>query len=464
MKTTLKRFVTLNISVLFLCFTVACSSFPIAVPTQEEAPTPTVAPAQPDTSGLPQETTSSVPDTSDLPQEATPTAPPYASELIPSLDELPTINIPAVTEAPVATPTATPTPTPNAAPTPTPDTRFPELEFCENTIMNSSLFESEAEASRYFFKMAAKGYYQFGILTTELSMLHTADEYLQMYQELLCVEIESITKYNNGYYLRFSNVSAPVDATLRYAVRTGDTSFLTDNEILCCQLLYDIADELQLTALSPMDAILAVHDYLILNTAYDTPAFESGQNTPSHYATGTLLTGNAVCSGYASSFLLLMQIAGIPCEYVHSDNHAWNLVQIEDEWYHIDVTWDDPAPDRPGIVSYSFFMMPDDEVKALEDHHVWECECSSHPACDSTKYRIYPYREFVCTTAQEATDLIRLQANENEILLVYPADGELTMDSLLDLAVDTLQISGSFSYYTPVPLGASHLMMTIITD
>lgn len=458
MKTTIKRFVLLIISVLFLCSAAACSaSFPVTTPSREETLVPTVTTPQPDASDLLQDVIPSDPDLPDTDVPETDAAEPADSETpqpeSPFESEfIPSIEIPSVTKAPTATPT------------PEPDTRFPELEFCENTIMNSSLFESEAEASRYLFKMAAKGYYQFGILVTELSMLHTADEYQQIYSELSAVEIESVTKYHNGYYLRFSNVTAPTDAPLRYAVRTGDTSFLTGNEIQCYQLLYDIADQLQLAELSPIDAVLAVHDFLVLNTAYDTPAFESGQNTPSHYATGTLLSGNAVCSGYASSFLLLMQIAGIPCEYVHSEDHAWNLVQIADEWYHIDVTWDDPAPDQPGVVSYSFFMMTDEETATLDDHHIWECECKEHPACTSNEYRIYPYREFVCTTAQEAAELMLLQADENEVLLVYPADGELTMDSLLDLAVDTLQITGGFSYYAPVSLGVSHLMMTIITN
>ena len=27
-------------------------------------------------------------------------------------------------------------------------------------------------------------------------------------------------------------------------------------------------------------------------------------------------------------------------------DHAWNLVELDGKWYHLDATWDDPMPDQ----------------------------------------------------------------------------------------------------------------------
>jgi len=428
---------------------------PTATPTLAPSATPTVAPTATPTVAPTATPTVAPTATPTVAPTATPTVAPTAT---------PTV---APTATPTVAPTATPTVAPTATPTPTvpPTTgsRFPNIVNSENIIMQgTTLHSSEEDANRFFFEMVLKGYYNFGILAKDLSMLHTADEYMEIYSELSLVEIGGVTKYNNGYYLHIWDAEAAAfpDVALRYAVRTGDTSFLSADEKKCYDLLYRIADSLRLTELTPIDAVVAVHDYLVLNAAYDMQAYLSGENTPSHTATGTLLNGNAVCSGYASAFLLFMQIAGIPCEYAHNDTHAWNLVQLDNEWYHIDVTWDDPTPDRPGMVSYSFFMMTDAEIESYDDHHAWECECPEHIPCTDTKYRLYPYRDSMCTNTQEALNLIISQLDQGEISLVYPIDSELNQDVLLQLAMS--YSNGKLSYYPPAKLGDSHYLLTIV--
>jgi len=437
---------------------------PTATPTVAPTATPTVAPTATPTVAPTATPTVAPTATPTVAPTATPTVAPTATPTV-APTATPTV---APTATPTVAPTTTPTPTvpPTATPTvaPTAGSRFPNIVNSENIIMQgTTLHSSEEDANRFFFEMVLNGYYNFGILAKDLSMLHTADEYMEIYSELSLVEIDGVTKYNNGYYLHIwdAEATASPDVALRYAVRTGDTSFLSADEKKCYDLLYRIADSLRLTELTPIDAVVAVHDYLVLNAAYDMQAYLSGENTPSHTATGTLLNGNAVCSGYASAFLLFMQIAGIPCEYVHNDTHAWNLVQLDNEWYHIDVTWDDPTPDRPGMVSYSFFMMTDAEIESYDDHHVWECECPEHIPCTDTKYRLYPYRNFICATAQEALNILIEQQNNETITFIYPVTGELNEDNLLDLAMD--YYSRGLSYYPETLFGDSHYILKIIT-
>ena len=294
-------------------------------------------------------------------------------------------------------------------------------------------------------------------------MLHTEAEYLELFPEFISIEIESLTKYHNGYYLLFSDLkTTQTDLAYRYALRTGDTSFLTEQELVAYQKLFSIAKELNLAELDDIDAIIAAHDYLILNTAYDERIAVSGNNKSSHYAEGALLENTAVCSGYASTFQLLMELADIPCEYVWNDSHAWNIVRLGNYWYHIDVTWDDPTPDQPGVVIYTYFLMTDEEVSRLEEHESWQCECGGPHDCSDNSFRLYAYRDLICSTSREAAALIAEQADRDIVTLVYPASGSLTEHDLIQLVFSTLNMSGNLNYYPSEALGDTHYLLRII--
>lgn len=122
------------------------------------------------------------------------------------------------------------------------------------------------------------------------------------------------------------------------------------------------------------DNIKMVHDYLIENIEYDTTISKS--NIYNIY--GAMVNGEAVCEGYARSFKYLMDSLGIPCILVigkgtnsegKTENHAWNYVQVEDVWYAIDTTWDDPVS-MTGWVSqsskYRYFLKGSNDI--LKDH------------------------------------------------------------------------------------------------
>lgn len=80
------------------------------------------------------------------------------------------------------------------------------------------------------------------------------------------------------------------------------------------------------------DKVLAVHDYLCNTVVYQ----ETGED--SHSAYGALINKAAVCEGYALAFQRIMDTMGIPCFVASGNDHAWNVVQVDGQWYHIDVT------------------------------------------------------------------------------------------------------------------------------
>ena len=136
--------------------------------------------------------------------------------------------------------------------------------------------------------------------------------------------------------------------------------------------------------MSDYEIAKALHDYLALNNEYDMRYYSGGMPRISYTAYGALVNRTSVCAGYALAYERLMDQVGIPCEYVTGmttrGSHAWNIVQIDGEWYHVDVTWDDPTPDREGYVRYKYFLKSD---KAMSRDHV--SSEASH-TCTSTKY------------------------------------------------------------------------------
>ena len=97
---------------------------------------------------------------------------------------------------------------------------------------------------------------------------------------------------------------------------------------------------------STVEKLKIVHDYIIDNTKYDVNA---GNNVYNAY--GALINGACVCEGYARAYKYILDSLDIPCIIAcgigrnsvgTTESHAWNYVKINDSWYAVDTTWDDP--------------------------------------------------------------------------------------------------------------------------
>ena len=112
--------------------------------------------------------------------------------------------------------------------------------------------------------------------------------------------------------------------------------------------------------------IKMVHDYLVDTINYDSSL--SKENIYNIY--GALVNKECVCEGYARAFKYLLDELDIPCVMVigtgtnsqgETENHAWNYVQLNEIWYAIDSTWDDPVVIGGGTASeeskYKYFLV-----------------------------------------------------------------------------------------------------------
>ncbi|MBR6825447.1 MAG: hypothetical protein IKM59_02760 [Oscillospiraceae bacterium] len=137
--------------------------------------------------------------------------------------------------------------------------------------------------------------------------------------------------------------------------------------------------------------VLAVHNYIIDTTDYVL-------NAPMCYdAYGCLVNHRAVCAGYAKAFMLIMRRLGYVCGYARGwgretgENHAWNFIKLENDFYFIDVTWDDPTVIGGSRTrdnkSMDFFCLTTEEL--MKTHRL--SSETPVPVCKGTKYNYYRY-------------------------------------------------------------------------
>lgn len=194
--------------------------------------------------------------------------------------------------------------------------------------------------------------------------------------------------------------------------------------------------------ISDYDIAKALHDYLVLNNEYDMRYFSGNMPSISYTAYGALVNHTSVCAGYALAYQALLEQAGIPCEYVTGMTtqgyHAWNIVQIDGAWYHVDTTWDDPVPDRKGYVRYNYFLKSDRALS--KDHSNW----SATHACTSTKYDniTIPSPE----QEQQAQEDAEKQAQEEALMTKLLAICHEQINSFPYNTAESLQAAESITY------------------
>ncbi len=146
-----------------------------------------------------------------------------------------------------------------------------------------------------------------------------------------------------------------------------------------------------------LDQIKSVHDYLVDNLEYDSTF--SNNNIYNMY--GALVNNLTVCEGYAKAFKSIMDDLKIPCIVVcgyaqnsngETENHAWNYVRLDNEWYAIDTTWDDPIIIGGGVASenskYKYYLRGSDFMSEdhEEDGEIVEGANFSYPNLSKTDY------------------------------------------------------------------------------
>ncbi|MCL1816008.1 MAG: hypothetical protein FWG43_00210 [Clostridiales bacterium] len=168
-------------------------------------------------------------------------------------------------------------------------------------------------------------------------------------------------RYQKHYH--FADPESPIHEESAYEIikyQRMDTWVNKMNEILSEYIMENMSEK---------ETVKAIHDYIVLNTTYDT-SYEGDNEGLPHYPSTAIFEHKGVCDAYAAAFKIILNAAGLDCIVVPGEafgsGHTWNQVKIDGEWYNIDVTWDDP--DYKDKILYDYFCIPD--KKMYRDHTV----------------------------------------------------------------------------------------------
>lgn len=165
------------------------------------------------------------------------------------------------------------------------------------------------------------------------------------------------------------------------AYKEGDSSGLDDKQKEILDMASKILEEIITDEMTPYEKELAVYEWMTSNLSSDQGAFSVIPQTEADCDNpyGVLKYHNAVCVGYATTFRMFMQMLDIECMVVHDSSlsHSWDLVKLDDEWYHTDIYFDADNG------NYQNFNMNDSRC---EESHSWNKDF--FPAATSLKYSI----------------------------------------------------------------------------
>jgi len=110
------------------------------------------------------------------------------------------------------------------------------------------------------------------------------------------------------------------------------------------------------------DRLRYLNNYIVDHCQYLAAAVKQPKNYPTAFTTyGCLVKGQAVCEGYANSMQLLCELLEIPCIKVtgtaYGGNHIWNAVYLNNKWWMLDVTFNDPVGRQDNADRWSYFLL-----------------------------------------------------------------------------------------------------------
>ncbi len=182
--------------------------------------------------------------------------------------------------------------------------------------------------------------------------------------------------------------------------------------------LEDAVWEIDKTAKNDKEILMGISEFLQRSVTYDRDELKNiergkSKSPMSHNAYGALVNHQAVCDGFASAFILIAQYFGMKGMLVTGKSsyhrtskveHAWNIMEYQGEYFHIDATWDANTYETSHIYSYDYFGLDDDEIAV---DHDWDFKTT--PKCNSPKLSYFISNNLYAYSESQIEDIIYKQ-------------------------------------------------------
>lgn len=163
-------------------------------------------------------------------------------------------------------------------------------------------------------------------------------------------------QYQNPLILGIQGGSIDPEKRILYVEYDFDRELTSQKQEEIRKKVSEIVGEVIEDGMSDAQKELAINTYLCKNSVYDNDALENAEKYSftmvdeefydSFTAYGILVDGVGVCASYSAAFKLLADAAGLNSIVVTgyldgSVPHAWNKVNVDDNWYIVDATNND---------------------------------------------------------------------------------------------------------------------------
>lgn len=164
------------------------------------------------------------------------------------------------------------------------------------------------------------------------------------------------------------------------AYRSEDPSGLDEKDRAVYDEAVRVLPEFYSEGMTDEEIVIAAHDWIVTNLVYDEGEMLAipvkTPDTENPY--GALILRQGICMGYTTLFQLFMDMLGVESIIVRGDGygkdrweeHAWNMVKINGNYYHVDTTWDDFIPDEEGRMPFHLYTLVPD--CAMDAYHRWD--------------------------------------------------------------------------------------------
>ena len=163
-----------------------------------------------------------------------------------------------------------------------------------------------------------------------------------------------------SYTMLENNGKKTIEVEMMYYQTTNQVQYVQ-------QKVKEIVRQQTNSSMTAHEKVKVLHDYVVDNVSYDY-SMNQGVNA-AYYA---IKNGQTLCNGYAMMTYLLLKEAGIEARLISGsagsgeafEYHAWNLVKLDGQWFHLDTTWNDYDD---GIIRYNYYLMSDATMRLDHD-------------------------------------------------------------------------------------------------
>ncbi|MEK5233151.1 DUF5050 domain-containing protein [Lysinibacillus sp. FSL K6-0232] len=249
-----------------------------------------------------------------------------------------------------------------------PDSKALSATFSPSDLFSTTLFKDDPALLQFTQKVekqVAKFEQHFEVHYT--GKLHFDDFEVQLND--LNGLLTFVNPYTAGYFLDYEWTAW--ETNNGYLVELS-IDYLTDakKEQKVDQYVEAFAKQHITKNMTDFERVKVINDYIVELATYTEEGSTEGQ-----MVFELINEQTAVCQAYALLAYRLLLASDIDAKYVYGYSedqlHAWNLVSVDSNWYHLDTTWNDIAPDEPYTISYEYFLVNDDK---LRQDHLWATE------------------------------------------------------------------------------------------